>query len=92
MTDERTQAQEEARVAMEAASALKFRPRVTVWDPTLGGPVGEDVTEDVVSLLDALIGSLDWGSGFLSDEEVAAVTRLAGLLAFELPRAHGGVR
>lgn len=41
------------------------------------------ITEDVVTVLDALADSLDWGSGFLTDQEVGAALRLMELLAFD---------
>jgi hypothetical protein len=37
----------------------------------------------VVSILDALPNSMDWGSGFLSDEEEQAAEGLMALLRFQ---------
>ena len=79
--NEREWAQEQARREMEKASRVKNRARVLINDI--------DVTEDVVSILDALIGSLDWGSGFLSDDEVSAVEKLAQMLDFENTERDG---
>lgn len=42
-----------------------------------------DVTEGVQALYDAVIGSLDWGSGFLSIEDVIPIARLARACGFD---------
>ena len=72
----RWKAQKEAEKSMLAASKRVNRASAKIGDI--------DVTEDVVSVLDALVGSLDWGSGFLDDDEIAAVSRLAELLNVEV--------
>lgn len=41
-----------------------------------------DVTEAVKTMYDLLHSSMDWGSGFLSIEDVTEVTRLAQLCGF----------
>lgn len=81
-TDERELAQQEAACEFIQASKRTARPHITLAPP--GELLGQDITEDVVSIVDALINSLDWGSGFLTDEEVQAVSRLARLLNFKL--------
>jgi len=75
--DPRVRAQAEARTSFLKASQNQRRPRVLIGET--------DVTEDVVSVLDCLIGSLDWGSGFLDEEEANAARRLARILNFEDP-------
>jgi hypothetical protein len=47
-----------------------------------------DVTEHVAAMFDALIGSLDWGSGFLSSEEIESILIVAELAGFEAPEPH----
>jgi len=44
-----------------------------------------DVTEDVVSILDRLTETLDWGSGFFTDEDLIAFFRLVDLLKIDVP-------
>jgi hypothetical protein len=44
---------------------------------------GTEVTEDVVTLMDLISGSMEWGSGFYDAEDLAAYTRLASLLKFD---------
>jgi hypothetical protein len=46
-----------------------------------------DVTEDVVSVMDQLTNTLDWGSGFFDDPSLAAFLRLADLLKIDVPGA-----
>lgn len=43
----------------------------------------EDVTESVSALYDLLIGSMDWGSGFLTAEDAIPVARLARICGFK---------
>ena len=40
-------------------------------------------TEDLQVLVDALVGSLDWSSGYLDNEEVLALQRVARLLGVD---------
>lgn len=48
-----------------------------------------DVTEAVQVLYDLVVQSMDWGSGFLSVEDVVPVYRLAELCGFgESPREY----
>lgn len=41
---------------------------------------GHDITDDVAEMYDAIANSLDWGSGFLSGEQVAAI-KVVGIVA-----------
>lgn len=77
---ERARAEREARVENLRVSRERDRPRVII---PCGPLCKDDVTEDVVSVLDALKGSLDWGSGFLDDTQLNAANRLMTLLKFE---------
>lgn len=43
----------------------------------------EDITEGVQTLYDLLIGSMDWGSGFLTIEDVMPVARIAHFCGFK---------
>ena len=73
---ERDDAESEAEESARAASAEVGRPRIRVE------ATNQDITEEVVTILDALYGSMDWGSGFLTDEETLAAERLMVLLRF----------
>jgi hypothetical protein len=44
-----------------------------------------DVTEGVQVCFDVVVGSMDWGSGFLDTEEVGQVKTLAGALGVDPP-------
>lgn len=46
---------------------------------------GDDVTEAVQILYDIAHGSMDWGSGFLDNDEMAAVIRFAVLMGWQVP-------
>jgi hypothetical protein len=48
-------------------------------------PGDVDVTEGVRTLYDLVISSMDWGSGFLSVEDVAGVIRVAQACGFIVP-------
>lgn len=43
----------------------------------------EDVTEGVQALYDLVIDSMDWGSGFLSEEDAIPVAHIAEVCGFE---------
>lgn len=73
---EREDAMAEAAEAEKLATEKRGRPRIVVQ------ATNEDITEDVVSILDALYHSMDWGSGFLDDDETAASEKLMRLLQF----------
>lgn len=57
---------------------------------TAHGPNGEvDITDGVQVIYDQLVGSMDWGSGFLSTEEVATIRAVAAVCGFEqIPYQH----
>jgi hypothetical protein len=77
--NERAEADAQDQVAAAATSRQRNRARVMAQTP--GGP--RDVTEDIVTLLDAIHGSMDWGSGFLNREDLVAWKTLADLLGFD---------
>lgn len=77
--------------AAEAMRAFKEASercrRASVWvvprNQSDGYPV--DVTEHVVSLLDMITTSLDWGSDFWSDDDLPSFIELCNLLKVDLP-------
>lgn len=79
MSHERADAAALDHAAAVAASQQRNRARIVAYPP--GGP--RDVTEDVVTLLDAIHDSMDWGSGFLNREDLVAWKTLADLLGFD---------
>jgi hypothetical protein len=44
-----------------------------------------DVTEHVAAMFDALVNSLDWGSGFLDVETIESILIVAELAGFTVP-------
>lgn len=46
---------------------------------------GEDITESVQILYDIAHSSIDWGSGFLDNEEVETIVGLAVLMGWQVP-------
>ena len=50
---------------------------------------GQDVTEAVQTLYDIAHSSLDWGSGFLDNDEMETVIGLAVLMDWEVPGLPG---
>jgi hypothetical protein len=46
---------------------------------------GQDITEPVQILYDIAHSSMDWGSGFLDNEEMEAVIQLAITMGWEVP-------
>lgn len=46
---------------------------------------GQDITEAVQILYDIAHSSMDWGSGFLDNEEMETVIRLAVLMGWQVP-------
>lgn len=46
---------------------------------------GQDITEAVQILYDIAHSSMDWGSGFLDNEEMESVIRLAVLMGWQVP-------
>lgn len=43
-----------------------------------------DITENLRVMYDAIVGSMDWGSGFLDSEEASAISRVGEVCGFEL--------
>lgn len=81
MSPEREKALEEALEKFKATTVDRRRARfVAITDD---GQV--DVTEDVVSIMDRITETLDWGSGFFNDEDLHAWYRLAALLKIDAP-------
>lgn len=73
----------EALQSFKEATAGRQRARI-VAHPVNGKPV--DVTEEVVSILDMIVTSIDWGSDFWSDDDLPAFITLCTLLDFkEIP-------
>ena len=77
---------EQRYAAAEARRAFKTatdeRRRTRIW----AEPEGEarvDVTEQVVSLLDMITMSMDWGSDFWTDVDLPSFIILCKLLKFE---------
>jgi hypothetical protein len=70
--------------AMKAfKAATKERRRARIW----AYPEGQkrvDVTEEVVSLLDLITTSMDWGSDFWSDADLPSFITLCGLLKVDI--------
>lgn len=85
MGHEQAEADAQDRANAAAASQQRNRARITVEIP--GGP--QDVTEHVVTLLDAITNSLDWGSGFFNREDLVAWRALAQLLNFDADAIEG---
>lgn len=46
---------------------------------------GADITEHVAAMFDAIVGSLDWGSGFLDTETIESILIVAELAGFDVP-------
>jgi hypothetical protein len=66
--------------AFQAATAE--RRRATIWAEPEGEP-RVDVTEHVVSLLDMITTSMDWGSDFWTDSDLPSFIELCRLLKFD---------
>lgn len=84
-TAERDAAAEALR-SFQAATADRRRARI--W----AEPEGEqriDVTEHVVSLLDMITQSMDWGSDFWTDSDLPSFIELCKLLKFDAPVCAG---
>jgi hypothetical protein len=80
MSTEQRQAAAEALKAFEAATDERRRTRI--WAEPAGEP-RVDVTEHVVSLLDMITMSMDWGSDFWTDVDLPSFITLCKLLKFE---------
>ncbi len=78
--NEKRQADAEDQAAAVRATQQRNRAKIVAY-PSSGE--SQDVTEPVVSLLDSIHNSMDWGSGFLNREELEAWQVLAELLDFD---------
>lgn len=56
-----------------------WRAQVTAGDGEMF-----DITRELAVMYDAIVGSMDWGSGFLDREDVEALFRVATLCGFEV--------
>jgi hypothetical protein len=52
---------------------------------------GTDVTEHVAAMFDAIVGSMDWGSGFLDVETIESILIVAELAGFEVPSCEPAI-
>lgn len=87
MEKSQRQAAAEALESFKQASAERQRTRIFAY-PRKGRRV--DVTEHVVSLLDMITTSMDWGSDFWTDTDLPSFIELCKLLDFdEVPDAPG---
>jgi hypothetical protein len=73
---------------MEAfKAATKVRQRSVIiafpYGPSDSSAYPVDVTEEVVSILDMITTSMDWGSDFWSDDDLPAFITLCNLLKFD---------
>lgn len=67
-----------AKRAAEVTAASRERWRRVTVD-------GVDITEHIAAMFDSIVGSLDWGSGFLSTEEIESIMIVADLVGFDAP-------
>ena len=78
-----TEQREAAAEALDAfKAATKDRRRARIWAEPEGEP-RVDVTEHVISLLDMITTSMDWGSDFWTDTDLPSFIELCKLLKFE---------
>lgn len=49
---------------------------------------GANIAEHVAAMFDALVGSLDWGSGFLDTETIESILIVAELAGFDVSGVH----
>lgn len=85
-SDEKRIAAAEALAAYHRATERQKRAEFLAFPANGAPPV--NVTEEVVSLLDMIVTSIDWGSDFWSDDDLPAFITLCELLKFEeVPRA-----
>jgi len=81
---EQRQAAAEALQSFQAASAERRRTKIWAY-PRKGRRV--DVTEHVISLLDMITQSMNWGSDFWTDTDLQSFIELCKLLDFdEIPK------
>lgn len=80
---DRVTAAEEALAGFQAATQERRRALLLAYPEPTALPV--DITEHVVSIMDRLTETLDWGSGFFCDEELEAFCKIADLLKIDIP-------
>jgi len=49
-----------------------------------------DITEHIAAMFDALVGSLDWGSGFLETETIESILIVGEVIGFDMDAADHG--
>lgn len=49
---------------------------------------GVDISAHVASMFDALVGSMDWGSGFLDSDQIDAIMTIGALAGWDLSKAQ----
>jgi hypothetical protein len=79
----------EALKAFEQASAERRRTKIFAYPR---GRKRVDVTEHVISLLDMITTSMDWGSDFWTDTDLPSFIELCKLLDFDEIPAKGTVK
>ena len=52
---------------------------------------GKDVTEHVARMYDAIVHSLDWGSGYLDTEDIESILIIAKLAGWDVPEPNAPV-
>jgi hypothetical protein len=78
-----TEQREAAAAALKGfQAATEDRRRARIWAYTEDGE-RVDVTEHVISLLDMITRSMDWGSDFWTDTDLPSFIELCKLLQFE---------
>lgn len=53
---------------------------------------GIDITEHVAAMFDAVVASLDWGSGFLATEDVESILIVGHLAGYDIPDTSRALR
>jgi hypothetical protein len=81
---ERKKAALETLRGYQEVTEARNRGRMVAVIPNEHGLDVKDVTEEIVSVLDALTHTLDWGSGFFDDDDLRAFYTLTDLLKFDL--------
>jgi hypothetical protein len=91
--NERRIAAAEALEQYKAATQERKRAVILAFPQSKDGthPEPVNVTEEVVSILDMIVTSMDWGSDFWSDDDLPAFITLCSLLKFdEMPKKENG--
>ena len=81
--NEKRDAAAEALEAFKTASEERRRARILIYT-TENSLLPVDITEDVVSLLDMITCSMDWGSDFWCDSDLPSFIKLCDLLKVDI--------